>query len=145
MLPLHQAPPPDIERKLALSLSARNLPILQAAFDVRMAGDFIGIASTGKLPFRTNREYLEISPSSAIVEEQYYAAHYAFASGTLNNPGCGLPSGYGVRAIARYSVRCGSRPPRPHAKESASETRQSHHRRRCEAGDSVESLCSWLA
>jgi hypothetical protein len=129
MLPLHPVSPPDIERKLALSLSARNLTILQAEFDVRMAGDFIGIASKGELPLRTNREYLEISPSSAIVEEQYYAAHNACASGTLNSPGCDLPSGYGVRAIAGYSVRCGSRPPRPHAEESAGETRQSHHRR----------------
>src|SRR5882762_1642602 len=119
MLPLDRALPPDIERKLALSLSARNLPILQAEFDVRTAGDFIGIASKGELRLRTNREYLEISPSSAIVEEQYYATHYAFASGTLNNPSHGLPSGCGVRAIAGYSVRCGGRPPRPHAEESA--------------------------
>ncbi len=74
MLHFRRKSPLDIERKLALSLCARNLLILPEEFAVRIARllhwhRFVA----GDLPFRANWAYLEISPSSAILEEQRYA------------------------------------------------------------------------
>jgi hypothetical protein len=70
--------PPDIERKLALSLSAPSLLILQAEIVLRTA-PVVSLASlrAEELPFRANRGYREISPSSAFVEERNHAALYS--------------------------------------------------------------------